>query len=715
MVETFQSASWHRVADLKPKLRSHGTISHHRYRGRSWYVMHDPSSGRVHRFTPAAYAFVRAMDGERTVDQIWTQMASDLEVDAPAQDEIIRLLSQLFQADMLQADRQPNVEGLSYVVGRHRRSRLMTAIRNPLSVTFPLWDPESFLSRRVGPVRVLMGFGGFIVWLALVIPAVVMASLHFSDLTENITDRVLSAEGLIIISLTFPLVKLLHELGHGFALKAFGGEVHQIGLMFIAFYPVPYVEASAAAMLPSKLQRIVVGAAGMMVELVIASLAFYVWLMAEPGIVRAVAYDIILIAGISTVVVNGNPLLRFDGYFILSDLIEIPNLAQRSTRLWGRIAMRGLFGLRSEQGEVTTLGERVWFFFYGPAAFAYRMLILLSLSLFVATEYLIVGILIAAVSLVTAIVVPLWRGCKRVLHAAQLQSASRRTQIRFLVATAVASVLLFVVPAPLHTTSEGVIWLPDDAYVRAGADGFITRVLAGSGSRVDKGNPLIASEDAFLDTQIELRRQRIRELEVRLISERFANRVVAEITRAEIGEEQLRLRSDLERSSLLTAQSERAGTFVVPETGDLPGRFHRKGEVLGYVLPDQAGTIRGIVLQDNIDLVRHRLRSAQVMLASNPTALTSARIIREVPAGGHELPSKALSLSGGGAIAVDPKDSKGTKVARRIFQFDLELVEPLARPAFGMRAYVRFEHEPEPVAAQVYRRLRQLFLSRFYA
>jgi putative peptide zinc metalloprotease protein len=453
----------------------------------------------------------------------------------------------------------------------------------------------------------------------------------------------------------------------------------------------------------------------MMVELVIASLAFFVWLLAEPGIVRAVAYDIILIAGISTLVVNGNPLLRFDGYFILSDLIEIPNLAQRSTRLWGRIATRWLFGLRPEQGEATTLGERIWFVLYGPAAFIYRMLILFSLSLFVATEYFVVGIAIAAVSLVTAIAVPLWRGGKRVLHTAQLQSASRRTQARLLAVAAVTSVLLFVVPVPLHTTSEGIVWLPDDAYVRAAADGFITRVLAHSGSRVDKGASLIASEDAFLATQIELRRQRIRELEVRLVSERFANRVLAEITRAELSEEHSRLRSDIERSNLLTAQSERAGTFVVPEPRDLPGRFHRKGETLGYVLPDQTRTVRGVVLQDDIDLVRHRLRSAQVRLASDLSGSSSARIVREVPAAGNELPSKALAVTGGGAIAVDPKDSKGTKVARRIFQFDLELLEPLASPAFGTRAYVRFEHEPEPVAAQVYRRLRQLFLSRFYA
>src|SRR5262245_28252380 len=132
MAEQFQSAFWHRIGDLTPRLRNHGQIRHHRYRGQSWYVMHDPSSGRVHRFAPAAYAFIRAMDGRKTVDQLWMQMASELEVNAPTQDEIIRLLSQLYEADMLRVDRLPNAEAFLHLVTRHRRSRLMNIVRNPL-------------------------------------------------------------------------------------------------------------------------------------------------------------------------------------------------------------------------------------------------------------------------------------------------------------------------------------------------------------------------------------------------------------------------------------------------------------------------------------------------------------------------------------------------------------------------------------------------------
>ena len=137
----------------------------------------------------------------------------------------------------------------------------------------------------------------------------------------------LSAQNLLLLWLVFPVIKLLHELGHAYAAKAGGGEVHEMGMMLLVFMPVPYVDATAAGGFRSKWRRALVGAAGMLVELFIASLCMFVWVLVEPGVMRAVAFNVMLIAGVSTVVFNGNPLLRFDGYYILSDLIEIPNLA----------------------------------------------------------------------------------------------------------------------------------------------------------------------------------------------------------------------------------------------------------------------------------------------------------------------------------------------------------------------------------------------------
>ena len=170
--------------------------------------------------------------------------------------------------------------------------------------------------------------------------------LHWPELTENVADRVLATHNLILLWLCFPLIKLLHELGHAYTTKLGGGEVHDMGLILLVFTPVPYVEASAASGFRSKWRRVLVGAAGMLVETFIAALAMFIWVAAEPGVLRAVAFNIMLIAGVSTLVFNANPLLRFDGYYILSDLIEIPNLSQRANRYWRYLAEKYVFRMK---------------------------------------------------------------------------------------------------------------------------------------------------------------------------------------------------------------------------------------------------------------------------------------------------------------------------------------------------------------------------------
>src|SRR5262249_19576740 len=186
---------------------------------------------------------------------------------------------------------------------------------------------------------------------------------------------------------------------------AFGGTTHEFGIMFIVFAPMPYVDASAASEFRSKWHRVIVGASGMLVEVFVAALALHVWLAVEQGLVRALAFNVMLIAGVSTVLFNGNPLLRYDGYYILCDIIEIPNLATRATRYWGYLVTR--YAFRQEDQEFAgTRGERVWLFLYAPASFLYRQIVIFAIAIFIASEYAAFGIAVALWSLMTGVVMP---------------------------------------------------------------------------------------------------------------------------------------------------------------------------------------------------------------------------------------------------------------------------------------------------------------------
>lgn len=714
----FLSPNWHRVAGLKPRLAEHVRIHRHRYRGQLWYVVDDRNAGRVHRFTPAAYRLLACMDGRRTVDEIWRESVRRLDKEAPGQEDVIQLLAQLHAQDVLKCDVLPDTGELFTRYRKQSRSLWFSNLKNPMSIRIPLWDPDGFLKATLPWVAPVFSRFGLLLWLAMVASGVVLASEHWSELAGNISDQVLAAGNLPILGLTFPLVKACHELGHAYAARRFGGEVHEIGVMLLVLMPVPYVDASSAAGFPGKWERALVGAAGMMVELFLASLALWAWIEAEPGLVRSMLYDTMLIASVSTVVFNGNPLLRYDGYYILSDLVEIPNLGQRANRYWGYLCDRYLLGLREAKAEPMDAGERRWFLAYGPASYVYRFIVMFGIALFLAQELLAVGAVLALWSCFTAILLPLGKAIRYVLYNPKLNATRRRAVLASLGLVAALTAMLGAVPLPMRTQTEGILWRPERAEVRTGTAGFVSRILVASGTEVDKGEPLVDCEEPVLISEIAVHRARVAELKARRTAEWIADKVQAEITRDELFREEAALARAEERASKLLIRSPVRGRFVVPDEADLPGRFLRQGELVGFVVDGSSDIVRVVVAQDDIDLVRRSLRGVEVRLASRPDPVHPARLLREVPAAGNQLPSTALGTEGGGSIPLDPTGEPGRNQAMQsVFQFDLAIPSAAVAgmadlPPYGVRVHVRFDHVPEPAARQAWRRLRQLFLSR---
>ena len=712
--EAFLSPSWYRLASLRPALKSQARIRRHRFRGETWYVMQDPASGRFNRFTPAAYQLLGLLDGRRTMDEVWNAAVEQLGDDTPGQEEVIRLLSQLHAADLLQCEVSPDSAELFERFARQHRARSTSNWRNPFSIRFPIWNPDRFLSRTLPLLRPFFNWFGALLYCSIVGLGLVLAGVHWPELSQNLADRVLAAENLFVLLLCFPAVKFLHELGHGYAAKAGGGEVHEMGIMLLVFMPVPYVDATAASGFRSKWRRVLVGAAGMLTEVFIASLFMLVWVAAEPGWLRAVAFNVMLIAGVSTVVFNGNPLLRFDGYYILSDLIEMPNLATRGNQYWRYLAERYLFRMAQAEPPIATAGERRWFLFYTPAAFVYRTFILVAIVLYIAAEWFFIGVLLALWGAITMLVWPIVKFAGYLLAIPRAARARQRAMTISGIACAVILVLLFLVPMPLRIQAEGVVWLPEEANVLAGADGFVRSALVGPGAEVTANTPLVESHDPAITAELRVLEARLAELEAKLDYQLFAERVEAEITRQELTREHARYTRMLERAEQLIARSAVAGRFLVERPEDLPGRYFRRGELLGYVIQDSRRVVRAVVSQDDVDLVRNRLVRVDVRLAERADDVYPAALVREVPAAKDRLPSTALSSEGGGAIAADPRDPKGGKTLASTFQFDLELPLQVPSVSYGGRVYVRFVLRPEPLGQQWYRRIRQVFLAQFH-
>jgi putative peptide zinc metalloprotease protein len=706
--------AWYRVAELKPRLRSHARLHRHRYRGQVWYLLQDPVSNRIHRFTPAARLFIAAMVGQRSVNQLWELTNKHLGEEAPTQDEIINLLGQLHAADLLQSDATPDAVEVFDRGERQEKALRLRSFMNPMALRLHLWDPDAVLNRIEPLIRLLWSRWGGLLWLAVVIPALLLIPPHLPELTGNFSDRVLAVDNLLVLWLVFPLIKAAHEFGHAAATKRGGGEVHDMGIVMLIFIPVPYVEASAATAFKSKYERALVAAAGMIVEVFIAAIAFYFWLLAEPGLVRAILFNVMLVAGVSTLVFNGNPLLRYDAYYILADMLEIPNLANRSTRYWSYLAERYLFGARDIEQPDATRSEKGWFLFYGMASTAYRTFVTISIALFIAGQFFVIGVVLAIWAVAAMAVLPVFKAFKHIASSPNLNT--RRGEAAGIAGAVFGALmlLLFVVPAPYSTSAEGVIWLPEQAIVRAGNEGFIDQFLVTPGSIVSKGDVLLKISNPALDARIEQSAAREAELEAAYAAQLTQDRAQASVVREQLDSERSTLKFLRKRAEGLSVRAASGGAFFVPKSSDVIGRFQKKGDLLGYVIDQARPLARVVVAQDAVDLVRLDANSVKVRYAHRPELVADGRIARHVPASEAYLPSRALATEGGGHIATDPRDQKGTKAMERMFQLDIEMTGAVAPGTFfGERVYVRFEHGMLPLGLQAYRAIRLLFLSHF--
>jgi putative peptide zinc metalloprotease protein len=486
-----------------------------------------------------------------------------------------------------------------------------------------------------------------------------------------------------------------------------------MGVMLLVLTPVPYVDASSASAFRNKWQRILVGAAGILVELFIAAVALLIWLSVEPGLTRALTYNTVVIAGVSTVLFNGNPLLRYDGYYILADLVEIPNLRGRANAYFGYLAERYLFGRQETEPPTATPGEKAWFVGYGVTSFVYRIFIVVAILLFVMDRFFLLGMVFAVAAAIGWATVPVGKGLKFLFTHPRIRSVRTRAVAVTAVLVALVAGLIGLAPVPYRSRAEGVVWIPDEAFVRAATEAFVESVVAPAGGRVARGDILITTRDPVLVSRVAQLQARLQEMEARYEEQRIADRGKAELIREEIRYVEEDLARARERAGELIIRSGAEGTFVLPTPQDLPGRFVRKGELLGHVVELQTVTVRTVVPQGDIDLVLGQTRGVEVRLAERLSEVIPAVVRRVVPGASENLPAPALGSQGGGQLATDPLDKQGVRAIQKVFQVDLELPSHTRLVNVGGRAYVRFDHGWTPLGVQWYRQVRQLFLARF--
>ncbi len=721
------SESWYRVAGLQPRLRSTVQVSRQHFRGQMWHVLEDPSTNDYFRLNEPAYRFVAMLDGRKTVADVWGICNEQLGDAAPTQGEAIQLLGQLYTSNLLQADLPPDAEGLLKRYRKRRIREIQGTVMNLLFIRLPLLDPDKFLDRWVAVFGWVFSWPGLVLWLGMLaagIYSVVGRGEELVSAAENILDP--SALPLFYLSLV--IAKVCHEFGHAFAVKRFGrqagqgGEVHAMGVMFLVFTPLPYVDASSAWAFRGKWRRVIVGAAGMIVELAIAAVAAVVWASAEPGTLKAICYNIMFVASVSSVLFNGNPLLRYDAYYILSDLLEIPNLAQRSRQYLYYLVRRYVWSVRQARNPANTRGEPFWFVFYGIASTLYRFFIFAMILLFLTNRLpkplAAVAVAFAAVAAFTWICVPLVKFVRYLATSNELARVRGRAAATVLVVVAAAVAAVGAVSAPDRVRVEGVVEPVEMAGVFAAEDGFITEFLPPGADCRPAGPPVVVMANPELASEIERRRADLSKLEreKRLLQAPGPQR---DITAAQQKAREIaRLEREIERfeqrQERLRVPAPAPGVWIAPDIERMRGVYVRRGQPIGFVAPLAFGNlmVRAVVGQDDKRLIDESRRRLSLRVRGRPGEYLTGERLPTLRVGEKKLPSAALGYRAGGPIAVDPTDPSGARPTEQVFQVRVRPDPGVAlRP--GQRVIARFELPAKPLAVQWWRSLRQLLLRRF--
>lgn len=708
------SESWYQVAHLKvgilPTVRVHKQL----YRDQEWYVLLDSCSEKYYRVHEIAYQFIARLHPSKTVEQVWHAFVEAYPEQAPSQDEIIGLLSQLHQMNLLFYRSSARNEFIFERFTKQRRKEKLAHLLAFLYFRIPVWNPNSFLKKHIGWMSIFFSTFSFVIWLVLFFLGAKAAIDNFPALTQQV-QGILSFDNLIWLYISMFILKMFHEMGHAIVCRKYGGNVHNMGVMFIALTPLPYIDASSSWSMRSKWHRAFVGAAGMYVELFFAAIAAIIWSQTSPGFINSLAFNLMIIGSISSIAFNGNPLLKFDSYYILSDITGLPNLYQKAMQQWFYLGKITLLGVKDAESPAQNNYERNWYYSYGILSFFYRIFVMTIIMLYMADISLFLGVLMLLAMGYMWILGPLVKLTKYLYNNAEL----RKNRSRAVWATGISFMLITLIltqlPMPYSIIAPGVVQSDQRTALFAESGGKLTDLYVRNGDLIDPGQVIMKFSHPDLELEYEL-------IGYQLVETRWMMRQAAEgqpLDMASLIERETFLTQRLDdltqRIKNLEVVAKHSGVWISDINLDRVGSYISRNYRLGTLLGE--GDIRFIAAipqEKAANLFSTPVELAEVRFGGRFSEAFVSSNTQFIPYQKHELPSAALGIPAGGKIFAN-WDDQGRMLANEPF-FELQIMLPKTTvDSFfdGSLGYVRIVQSPMPIFQQLVLRLRQLLQARY--
>ncbi len=675
-------------------------ISRHVFRGSPCYVIRDPVTFQSHRLEPEDYHVLMSIDPGKTLAETFLGLVEEGEFEPDEQEHFYEFVLSLHHLGFL---RLP-ISDEKALFRRHQAraaARRRQRVAGILFLQIPLINPDAFLARTLPLVRWVFSRAFFAVWLAVVASAVMLARRNWAALSEPI-GGLLASENVPVLWATLILLKALHEFGHAYACKHFGGHVPEMGAYVIMFTPCAYVDATASWGFTRRLHRLIVSLAGMYVELFVAALAVFVWALTPPSLLNSIAYNVVFLASSVTVLFNANPLMRYDGYYVLSDLLGVPNLRQRSSEYLAALTKRAFFGIPLANAP-DTWSLRAVLACFGVGAALYRVTILLAIVAVVARKLPFIGyglglayFAFMSYGLVSKLARYLW-------FASETAAVRSRAIAYSVVLFAALPLVVALVPIPGSLTAGGVVAAENETVVRAESPGFVEHVAIRPGQMVPAGETLATLTNASLEEQVARQESELAAADIRHAAMLASDVAAAQTESRRAAAHRASLAHAERRVSDLTLTSLSAGRVVAGLQPEDVGRYLSAGDAVATIASG-AWEVRAVLSADDVALCMPKVGDqAEFRARGAADAPLAGRVKRVNPHASRTVEIPALTHLAGGEIAVEAHSGAASQpYVEVIIALDQA---PRTTVEHGQTGVVRLNMPAEPLGKKLYRAL----------
>jgi putative peptide zinc metalloprotease protein len=506
---------------LPLRMRPDLSVRYHRYLGKPYWVVKEPIGLKYFRFQEEEFSILQMLDGTTSFQEIKEQFEREFAPQKISLNDLQHFIGMLHRSGLLITDAEGQGTQLKKRRDEHIRREWLSKLSNVLALRFKGIDPDRLLNWLAPYTNWYFTKWAGLGVLFLGLSALLLVLVNFHTFRSRLPafHEFFGAQNWLWLGITLAITKVLHEFGHGLSCKRFGGECHEMGVMFLVLTPCLYCNVSDSWLLPNKWHRATIGAAGMYVEVTLASIATFLWWFSEQSsTINQIALSTMFICSVSTVMFNGNPLLRFDGYYILSDIAEIPNLRQKSSKILQRYMSQYCLGIEQQEDPFLPQRNRVFFAAYTVAAVIYRWVVVFSILMFlnqVLKPYglQVIGRTIALAGLIGLVVQPAWQFGKFLHVPGRMHQVKRNRVIVTLTIIAVLLGLFCYFPLPYSVKCAVQVHPRKADTIFASVAGELVKVSVNQSDTVKKGDELARLENPDLRMQLEEIQSRLRRLQ----------------------------------------------------------------------------------------------------------------------------------------------------------------------------------------------------------